>query len=135
MTADRRRASVVIGLALAFLIPVAAQAAGGQDAKQSLMTRAVAFVHTLAKGDFQGAETDFTDQMKQAAPPDKLRDVWQQVLTQVGPYQDTGDSKIVDEYGYMSVIVATRFKNQTLGIKVTFDSAQKIAGMHFVPAH
>lgn len=133
MTTDRRRTSVVIGLALALLVPLAAQAAGGQAANGSLVPEAVSFVRTLAKGDFKAAEADFTDQMKQAAPSAKLEEIWQRLISQVGPFQDTGDSKTVVQNGFTTVVVRTDFKSRALGIAVTFDSAQRIAGMHFVP--
>ena len=133
MTTDRKRTSVVIGLALALLVPVAARTADGQGAEASLVPKAVSFVRTLAKGDFKAAEADFTDQMKQAAPPAKLGEAWQRLISQVGPFQDTGDSKTVVQNGFTTVVVKTNFKSRALGIAVTFDSAQRIAGMHFVP--
>jgi hypothetical protein len=133
MTTDRRTTSVVICLALALLVPIAAHAAGGQAANGSLVPKAVSFVRTLAKGDFKAAEADFTNQMKQAASPAKLGEIWQRLISQVGPFQDTGDSKTVVQNGFTTVVVNTDFKSRALGIAVTFDSAQRIAGMHFVP--
>ncbi|MGH8320074.1 MAG: DUF3887 domain-containing protein [Steroidobacteraceae bacterium] len=131
MPTDVRRA-IMIGLALALLTPVAAPAAGGQGTQASLVPKAVAFIRTLAKGDFEGAEADFTDQMKQEVPPAKLREIWQGVLNNLGPLQDTGDSKTEVKDGYTVVVVRGDFKSRALGIAVTFDSAQRIAGMYFV---
>lgn len=133
MTTDRKMISVTIALTIAFLLPVAVQVAGGQDANAILTSRAVAFVHMLARGKFDAAEADFTDQMKQAAPPAKLRGMWTRVQSQAGPFQDTGDTRTVVQAGYTTVVVRTNFKLQALGIAVAFDSARKIAGMHFVP--
>ena len=133
MTIDRRRAAAVTGLALALLVSMAAYAAGDHATQGSLVPKAVAFVRTLAKGDYQAAEADFTDQMKQAAPPEKLRGIWEGVLSQFGAFQDTGATNTVVQYGLTTVVVKTDFKNRALGIAVTFDSAQRIAGMHFVP--
>jgi hypothetical protein len=132
MTTDRKRSSVVIGLALVLLIPLAVRAAG-QAANGSLVSQAVSFVRTLAKGDFKAAEADFTDQMKQAAPPAKLGEVWQSLISQSGAFQDTGASKTVVQNGFTTVVVKTDFKSQAVGIAVTFDSANRIAGMHLVP--
>jgi hypothetical protein len=123
----------VAGLALALLFSMAAHAAGDQAAKGALVPKAVAFVRTLAKGDYQAAEADFTAQMQQAAPPEKLRGIWEGVLNQFGAFQDTGVTNTVVQYGYTTVVVKTEFKSRALGIAVTFDSAQRIAGMHFVP--
>ena len=133
MTIDRRRTAAVTGLALALLVSMAAYAAGDHATQGSLVPKAVAFVRTLAKGDYQAAEADFTDQMKQAAPPEKLRGIWEGVLSQFGAFQDTGATNTVVQYGLTTVVVKTDFKNRALGIAVTFDSAQRIAGMHFVP--
>jgi hypothetical protein len=133
MATDRRRTSVTIGLALALLVPFAARAAGTQGVNGSLVPKAQAFVRTLAKGDFKAAEADFTGQMKEAAPPAKLGEVWRGLISQVGPFQGTGASKIVVRDGFTTVIVRTDFKTRALGIAVTFDSAKRIAGMHFVP--
>ncbi|HEY6515928.1 MAG TPA: DUF3887 domain-containing protein [Steroidobacteraceae bacterium] len=132
MATDRRRTPVLIGLVLALLVPLAARAAG-RAAKESLVPKAISFVQTLAKGDFKAAEADFTDQMKQAAPPAKLAELWQGLISQVGPFRNTGDSKTVVQNGFTTVVVKTDFQSRALGIAVTFDSAQRIAGMHFVP--
>jgi uncharacterized protein DUF3887 len=132
MATNNRRAPALSGLTLAFLFPIAAHAAGTQMTSETLTPRAITFVRTLAKGDFVTAEADFTDEMKQAAPPEKLRQIWQSLLDQVGPFLDTGVSQTVDQGGYTSVIVKANFKMRPVGISVTFDSAYKIAGMHFV---
>lgn len=132
MATDARR-TILIGLALALLVPIAAPAAVGQGTEESLVPKAAAFIHTLAKGDFDAAEADFTDQMKQEVPPTKLREIWQSLVSNIGPLQDTGDSKTEVEDGYTTVVVRGDFKSRALGIAVTFDSARKIAGMHFVP--
>lgn len=134
MATSNRIVRALIGLTLAFLVPIVAQAAGRQNTEKTLTPRAIAFVRTMAKGDFATAETDFTDQMKRAAPPEKLRQIWQSLLDQAGPFENTGDSKIIDQGGHTSVIITTDFKTRAIGIAVTFDSAHRIAGMHFVPS-
>jgi hypothetical protein len=133
MTTDRRKVSVTIVFAIAFLLPLAAQVAGGQEANATLTSRAIAFVRMLAQGNLDAAEADFTDQMKQAAPPSKLREIWTGVQSQAGPFQGTGNTRTVVQGGFTTVVVGTNFKLQALGIAVAFDSSQKIAGMHFVP--
>lgn len=133
MTSDMRRAASTIALLSALLLPVGAPAAGAGDANMTLTSRAVAFVRMLAAGSFAAAEAQFTGQMRQAAPPAKLREIWSGVESQVGAFQGTGDTRTVVEGGYTTVIVRTDFKQQALGIALAFDSAQRIAGMHFVP--
>lgn len=133
MSQNIRQIPLVFGLMLALLLPAAALAAGKQEAQSPLALKAVAFVRTLAQGQFTAAESDFTGQMKQAAPPQRLGEVWQQLISRVGPFQGTGDSKTVVREGLTTVIVRADFKNEAIGIAVTFDSASRIAGMHFVP--
>ena len=133
MTTDRRRVSLTVVFAVAVLLPIGAQVASGQQANATLTSRATAFVQMLAQGNFDGAEADFTDQMKQAAPPAKLREVWTGVQSQAGPFQGTGNTSTVVQGRDTTVIVRANFKLQAIGIAVTFDSARKIAGMHLVP--
>lgn len=121
-------------IALAFVIPAMALAAPAVPAGDNTVARAEAFVQNMAKGNFTAAETDFTAQMRQAAPPDKLQEIWQALVLQGGAYQKIAGTKTINEGGYTSVIVNTEFKNQTVGLLVTFDSSGNIAGMHLVPA-
>ena len=133
MTTDSRHVSVTVVLASAFLFSFAAQIAGGQEANATPIAKAIAFVSMLAQGNFDGAGADFTDQMKQAAPAAKLREFWSGVQSQAGAFQNTGDTSVVVQGGYTTVIVRTNFKLQAVGIALAFDSAGKIAGMHLVP--
>ncbi|MGB9430310.1 MAG: DUF3887 domain-containing protein [Gammaproteobacteria bacterium] len=124
--------------ALAFctllLSPTLALAAADASVNSALVAKAETFVHSMASGNFTAAEADFTDQMKQAAPPLNLKQVWGMLVQQAGAFQKTDKTETVITNGYTSVIVNTEFKDKTLGIAITFDSAGKIAGMHFVPA-
>lgn len=133
MATERGRIPAVIGVALALLAPLAARAADAGQGKDGLAPVAVAFVHTLAKGDYQAAEADFTGQMKQALPSAELRHAWRQLLSQFGSFQGTGITRASVQSGYTTVVVRTDFKSRALGIAVSFDSAHKIAGVHFVP--
>ena len=132
MATETGRIPAVIGLALALLAPVAARA-DAPKGKDGLVPMAIAFVQTLGQGDYKAAEADFTGQMKRAAPPDALRHVWRQLLSQVGPFQGTGATSTSAESGYTTVVVRADFKSRALGIALSFDSAHKIAGLHFVP--
>lgn len=121
-------------LALVLAIPAVTFAAPAAPAHDSNVAKAQAFVQDMAKGDFSAAETDFTATMKNAAPPDKLQGIWEALVVQAGAFQKIAGTKTVNEGGYASVIVNTQFKNQTIGMLVTFDASGKIGGMHFVPA-
>ena len=129
---NHRKTSVVIGFALALLLPFAIHAAGDQAANGNLVPKALVFVQTLAKGNFNAAEADLTHQMKQTAPPTKFGKLWQKMISRFGAFQGTGNTKTVVKNGLTTVIVEVIFKKQALGFALTFDSTQKIALVHFV---
>ncbi|MDE2139730.1 MAG: DUF3887 domain-containing protein [Gammaproteobacteria bacterium] len=133
MSTARIRLSAAL-IALLLTIPVMASAADAAPVHNNLVAKAEAFVQNMAKGDFTAAEADFTAQMQQAAPADKLQGIWQALVLQGGAYQKIAGTKTVNQGGYASVIVNTQFKNQTIGLLVTFDSSGKIGGMHLVTA-
>ena len=121
-------------LALVLAIPGMAFAAPAAAASGNIVAKAETLVQNMAKGDFTAAEADFTAQMQQAAPPDKLQEIWQALVLQGGTYQKIAGTKTVTQGSYTSVIVNTEFKDQTVGLRVTFDSSGKIGGLHLVPA-
>ena len=132
MSKNIRQVPFILALAMALLSPVALLAADTQVAPPALAQKAIAFVHTMARADFKTVEMDFTDQMKQAAPPEKLGELWQTLLNQAGSFLGTGDSKSVVQGSYTTVNVRTNFKHEAIGIAVSFDSASRIVGMHIV---
>lgn len=119
-------------LGLAFVS--AAIAAGSPTTDTALTGKAEALVHNMAKGDFSAAEANFTVQMKQAAPPQKLQQIWNALVVQGGAFQKTTSTKTIREGGYTSVIVNTEFTRQTVGLAITFDNSGKIGGLHLLPA-
>jgi hypothetical protein len=134
MTNEKRRNAIATGLALALalLLPAGVRAAG-EAAQRTLQSRAVAFVETMAHGHFKAAESDFTEQMRQAAPPPKLGAAWRGLLSHLGAFQSTGKTQVVDVAGFTGIVVRANFKLRALGIRVVFDSTGRIAGMQFVP--
>lgn len=105
-------------------------AAGNATTTDKYVTQAQAMITSMAKGDFNAAETDFTDIMKQAAPPAKLQEIWSAITAQQGDFEKISGTKAVAKDGYLNVLVETQFKNGALVFNVTFDSAGKIAGFH-----
>ncbi|MGH8283701.1 MAG: DUF3887 domain-containing protein [Gammaproteobacteria bacterium] len=108
-------------------------AAGSTSVTGTDVTKAEAFVHMLAKGDYTTAEAEFTDQMKQGLPADKLKTVWVQLLTQVGVYTGTGETETATIRGDTVVLVKTKFKEVALWAQIAFDKSGKIAGLYFRP--
>ncbi|MGH7747564.1 MAG: DUF3887 domain-containing protein, partial [Candidatus Dormibacteria bacterium] len=107
--------------------------ADGTSTKNDYVAKAETFVQQLSKGDFASAETNLTDQMKQAAPPEKLKEVWDGITAKAGAYQKTVKTRTVNAQGDTIILMKTQFKNGPVWITVTFDKTDKIAGMHLVP--
>lgn len=128
----RRLTALRAGCALALLAPLAlpvAQAAAPAGSR----AEATAFVQDLAAGRFAQAETHFNASMRQHATPAKLKDLWQFIEKQFGPYTKTDGGDTMSYKGQPMVIVHTMFKRQTIGLAVFFDHNHQIAGLRVVP--
>jgi dienelactone hydrolase len=92
------------------------------------------FVDLLAKRDFAAAVERFDATMKAALPEPKLRETWETLQTQVGPYRKQLRTRTEKVLGYDVVLVTCQFEKMTLDTKVVFDSNRKVAGLFFVPS-
>ncbi len=94
-----------------------------------------AFVELLAKEDFAGAVARFDGTMKAALPEPKLRQAWQALQAQAGPFQKQLRARATKLAGYDVVLVTCQFERAALDTKVVFDTQGRIAGLFFVPSH
>jgi dienelactone hydrolase len=92
------------------------------------------FVELMAAGDFAAADARFDARMKSALPEEKLRDVWQTLQKQAGPFKARLQTRVEKQRGYDVVFVTCQFERATLDAKVVFDAAGQIAGLFFVPS-
>lgn len=93
------------------------------------------FVKLLAKEDFNGAVGQFDDTMRTALPEPKLRETWQTLQAQAGPFQKQLGARATKLAGYDVVLVTCQFKQMALDAKVVFDAKRRVAGLFFVPSH
>jgi len=93
-----------------------------------------AFVELLAKENFAGAVGQFDDTMQTALPETKLRDTWQTLQAQAGPFQQQLGVRAIQLAGYDVVLVTCQFSQMTLDTKVVFDAQGRVAGLFFVPS-
>ena len=91
------------------------------------------FVDLLAKEDFAGAFAQFDPKVKQALPEPKLRETWQALQAQNGPFKKTLAARAEKQMGYDIVLVTCEFARATLDTKVVFDAKRQVAGLFFVP--
>jgi len=85
------------------------------------------------KHDFTKAETDFDDRMKQALPPDQLKDKWDK---RTGTIDDVKMGELHDTpyQEYMIVWVRTIVGQHYFWTKIVVDRNQKVAGLSFSPS-
>jgi len=99
----------------------------------SLEGDGVQIVESMAKGDFAAVTARFDPTMTRVLPEAKLREVWQQLQDQVGPFKARLQSRVTEAQGYDVVFVTCRFGRANLDAKVVFDAHRQIAGLFFVP--
>ncbi len=96
-------------------------------------TTAKEFVNLLSKGDYVNAERNFDNTMAGALPQEKLRQTWEMLIGQVGPFKTQIGSRTQRVQQYDAVLVTCKFEKDTLDVKVVLNSSGQIAGLYFVP--
>jgi hypothetical protein len=90
-------------------------------------------VDLLAKEDFAAAVAQFDTAMKAALPESRLRETWQSLLKQVGPFKQRLNSRALKFGGYDVVLVTCEFEQTKLDTKVAFNTKGEVSGLYFVP--
>jgi dienelactone hydrolase len=92
------------------------------------------FVELLLKGDFAEAVTQFDDTMKTVLLEPKLRELWQTLETQAGPFQKQLGVRKITSGGYDVAMVICQFERAAVDVKVVFDTKGGVAGLFFLPS-
>lgn len=125
-------AVLIVAFFSGFCLPCQGQTVGPETLE--LKRIACDLVDRLSKGDFAGATKNFDNKMKNALPADKLEQVWQSILAQVGPYEH----QLAVRSGKVGpadvVYVGCKFKKAVLDAKVVFANKKQVAGLWFVPS-
>jgi oligoribonuclease NrnB/cAMP/cGMP phosphodiesterase (DHH superfamily) len=91
------------------------------------------FVDMLVNEEYDNAVQKFDSTMKHVLPADKLEDVWQNLLTQVGHYKRQLGIRQTNEQGYDIVYISCEFEEANADVKIVFNKNKEIAGLWFVP--
>ncbi len=91
------------------------------------------FVQLLAKEDYAGAVARFDATMKDVSPEPKLRETWQALLVQAGPFKKQLGARATKVAGYDVALVTCQFERMPLDTKVVFDATGKVTGLFFLP--
>ena len=130
----KRFAAVALSLVVCALCLVSC--AKREEAPEDGDVRALAraFVEMLSNGDFSGAAEGFDGAMKQAMPPEKLREAWESLVREAGTFQGQVSVRTAREMGYDAAYVTCKFERRTIDVKVVFNAEREIGGLWFVPS-
>jgi hypothetical protein len=129
------KSAIVLTLLLAMCVVLSScggKAPAPSAPSSGLAAQAERFVDLLAAGDFQAAAKSFDPTMAQAAPPDKLAEVWKSLTDGGGAFQKRLSTRTTKEQGYDCAYVTCQFANKAMDVKVVFNPQQQISGMWFV---
>jgi len=96
-----------------------------------LISRAKSFVRALENGDYEAAVKNFDETMAKAAPPEKMKQVWETVISQVGELKKQKGVRTESLPKYDVVYITCEFEKWTLDVKVVFNKKKQIAGQFF----
>ena len=91
------------------------------------------FVGLLSRGDFAGALQQCDGAMLAALPGAKLKEIWQSLTAQAGPFQKQLRTRTEKMAGYDIVFVTSQFEKAKVDIKVVLNSKRQVAGLFFLP--
>ena len=115
------------------LIVIVAAGLLARAVAQSPQDSARAAARMLSEGRFADLALQFTPQMTSALPADRLAQMWQGLVTQVGPLRSTGTPREAQQGAFTVVTVPLTFERATLDLVLSFQQG-KIAGLFIRPA-
>ncbi len=96
-----------------------------------LITKAEDMLSALEKGDYEAAVKDFDAAMAKAAPPEKMKQVWEAVNKQLGGLKNEKGIRTETGAQYDVVFITLEFDKSTIDMKVVFNKEKQIAGQFF----
>jgi hypothetical protein len=91
------------------------------------------FVQLLTNGQFTTATESFDETMKNALPAEKLQELWESTVSQIGPFKEQLASRTEKQAEFDIVLVTCQFENSTLDVKVVYNAEKQVAGLFFTP--
>ncbi|MBD3414543.1 MAG: alpha/beta fold hydrolase [Candidatus Aminicenantes bacterium] len=98
-----------------------------------LISMAKSFVEAMEKGDYEEAVKNFDETMTKLAPPEKMKQVWETLISQVGELKQQKEVRTESLPKYDVVYITCEFEKWTLDVKVVFNKKNQIAGQFFIP--
>ncbi len=96
-------------------------------------TLAREFVTAWAGGDHEGATATFDKTMRDAMPPQMMKEAWNGLVGRMGRFKEIAGTRMEKWEGYDIVFVTCLFDNGSIDIKLVYNVDRKISGLWFVP--
>lgn len=84
-------------------------------------------------GDYELIRGQFDANMKAALSADQLKEVWEQLLSQLGEYEERGVVTTSKIQQYEVVYMELKFRLAPFKLKVVFNEAEEVAGLFLIP--
>jgi len=95
--------------------------------------RSKTILHELVNGRPENVLNDFTPQLKETLPAEKLTAAWNDLTARLGTYQSMGEPTQVEEDGRKVVFVPLMFEKGTVRARLVYDDTNYVAALTFVP--
>ena len=122
---------MVVVLLLLILVITMASCGNKADEDNELHDLASEFVAKLVAEDYVAAVAYFDETMKGALPEETLKEVWEAVVAQIGPFKSEVGKRQEKIDGYDVVFLSSQFEKAKVTIRVVFGNDKKIAGLFF----
>lgn len=97
------------------------------------VARSTASLDALVRGDYAGARKDFNATVSQALGAARLEQVWTQIQSQAGAYQEHAEPQRQNLGGHAVVVTPVSFANMPLDFVVACNDDGKISSFRFIP--
>lgn len=118
--------AAIVTLCIAGTAPAKEKSPGSEKGKL--------LVIKLTSGLFDAVIAEFDAKMKQALPLDKLKKTWAAVEGNAGKFKKIIEAKSGPYQHYRITLVTCQFEKGKVNIQWVFDTANKVAGLTFLPA-
>ena len=125
----RKRAVFIV--LLVFLASMFACTTGKDEFEQA----GSKFVEGLTEERFEDAANTFDETMAGLISPEKLEELWDQLLEKSGTFQKQLSTRRETYLQYEIVFVTCQFDKGKLDVKVVYDKSKQVSGLFFVPTN
>ncbi|NOK62604.1 MAG: Fermentation-respiration switch protein FrsA, has esterase activity, DUF1100 family [Chloroflexi bacterium AL-W] len=75
-----------------------------------MIAQATRFIEQLVDGDYVTAPEQFDSDLLDAAPPDQLEAIWDDIIAQNGAFKRIADTRVESDDQYTRVILTCEFE-------------------------